>query len=1042
MSSAIWSRALRPTHSLLKSKAVKLRVASSIKLRYPVVSSLGAIRNKVTAVNSIYPQPSVSPNDVFLQGNTATYIEEMYEAWLKDPSSVHLSWQVYFKNIQSGINPRVAYQPPPTIVPLTGSATTVVPTDTSSSYDVNNHMKVQLLVRAFQVRGHHIAKLDPLGILNADLDGSVPKELDPKHYGFSEQDLEKEFSLGPGILPEFAATGKKKTLREIVDICKKIYSGTIGIEYIHIPDRVQCDWIRSKVEIPKPYDYTIAEKRMILDRLIWSDSFERFISTKYPNEKRFGLEGCESLIPGMKALIDRSVDLGIESIVLGMAHRGRLNVLSNVVRKPNESIFCEFSGSVEPSDEGSGDVKYHLGMNYDRPTPSGKRVHLSLAANPSHLEAVDPVVLGKTRALQHYMNDEKERHRSMALLLHGDAAFAAQGVVYETMGFHDLPSYTTGGTVHIVVNNQIGFTTDPRFARSTPYCSDIAKVVNAPIFHVNGDDAEAVNFVCQVAAEWRQTFKKDVVIDLVCYRKYGHNEVDQPSFTQPRMYQQIAKQTPILDKYVQKLLKDDTFTMEDIQKHKKWVWDTLEESYHKSKDYKPTSREWLSSSWNGFKSPKELAEEITPAYPTGASDELLQHVGEVISSYPKGFNVHPGLARILKTRSKAVNEGQGVDWPTAEGLAFGSLLLEGKHIRLSGQDVERGTFSQRHAVLHDQVNETQYIPLNDLRPGQAPFIVCNSSLSEFGTLGFELGYSLVNPNSLILWEAQFGDFVNNAQCIIDQFIAAGEKKWLQRTGLVVLLPHGYDGQGPEHSSGRLERFLQLCDDHPYVYPSPEKMSRQHQDCNMQVVYATTPANYFHVLRRQIHRDFRKPLIVFTSKSLLRHPMARSSLVDMTGDSVFKRVIPDPHPETLESPEKITRHVLCSGQVYYALLRARDQNKMSHVAISRLEQICPFPYDLLSEHVDKYPNAQLIWAQEEPLNSGAWTYVAPRIRTLMNHSKTHEGQAAKPATRLPSASPATGNKKQHIQEEHELISQALIGQIVKPKEVVSGVPVWA
>ncbi|CAI2171207.1 12311_t:CDS:2 [Funneliformis geosporum] len=1040
MSSAIWSRALRPTHSLLRSKAVKLRAASFIKLRFPVVSTLGAIRNKVTAVNSIYPQPSVSPNDVFLQGNTATYIEEMYEAWLKDPTSVHLSWQVYFKNIQSGINPRVAYQPPPTIVPLTGSVTSI--STEAGSYDVTDHMKVQLLVRAFQVRGHHIAKLDPLGILNPDLDGSVPKELDPKHYGFSEKDLDREFTLGPGILPAFAETGKKKTLREIVDICKKIYSGTIGIEYIHIPDRVQCDWIRNRVEIPKPYDYTIAEKRMILDRLIWSDSFERFIATKYPNEKRFGLEGCESLIPGMKALIDRSVDLGIESIVLGMAHRGRLNVLSNVVRKPNESIFCEFSGSVEPSDEGSGDVKYHLGMNYDRPTPSGKRVHLSLAANPSHLEAVDPVVLGKTRALQHYMNDEKERHRSMALLLHGDAAFAAQGVVYETMGFHDLPNYTTGGTVHIVVNNQIGFTTDPRFARSTPYCSDIAKVVNAPIFHVNGDDAEAVNFVCQLAAEWRQTFKKDVVIDIVCYRKYGHNEVDQPSFTQPRMYQQIAKQTPILDKYVQKLLKDDTFTMEDIQKHKKWVWDTLEESYHKSKDYKPTSREWLSSSWNGFKSPKELAEEITPAYPTGASDELLQHVGEVISSCPKGFNVHPGLARILKTRSKAVNGGQGIDWPTAEGLAFGSLLLEGKHVRLSGQDVERGTFSQRHAVLHDQVNETQYVPLNDLRPGQAPFSVCNSSLSEFGTLGFELGYSLVNPNSLILWEAQFGDFVNNSQCIIDQFIAAGEKKWLQRTGLVVLLPHGYDGQGPEHSSGRLERFLQLCDDHPYVYPSPEKMSRQHQDCNMQVVYATTPANYFHVLRRQIHRDFRKPLIVFTSKSLLRHPMARSSLIEMTGDQVFKRFIPDPHPETLESPEKITRHVLCSGQVYYALLKARDQNKMSHVVISRLEQICPFPYDLLSEHVDKYPNAQLIWAQEEPLNSGSWTYVAPRIRTLMNHSKTHEGKAAKPATRLPSASPATGNKKQHIQEEHELISQALIGQIIKPKEVVSGIPVWA
>ncbi|CAG8556204.1 14014_t:CDS:2, partial [Acaulospora colombiana] len=745
------------------------------------------VRKKVSHVNS-YTQPP-SPNDVFLQGNAANYIEEMYNSWLKDPSSVHLSWQVYFKNIENGVNPKVAYQPPPTIVPLTGMSTSVVPVAPVSSSHVDDHMKIQLLVRAYQVRGHHIANLDPLGILNADLDSATPKELDPKHYGFVEEDLDRQFSLGPGILPGFADTVKSMTLQQ---------------------------------------------KRMILDRLLWSDSFERFVSSKYPNEKRFGLEGCESLIPGMKALIDRSVDLDIESIVIGMPHRGRLNVLSNVVRKPNESIFCEFTGSLEPGDEGSGDVKYHLGMNYDRPTPSGKRVHLSLAANPSHLEAVDPVVLGKVRALQHYMNDEKERRRSMGLLIHGDAAFAAQGVVYETIGLQDLPNYTTGGTIHLVVNNQIGFTTDPRFARSTPYCTDIAKVVSAPIFHVNGDDVEAVTFVCQLAAEWRQTFGKDVVVDIVCYRKYGHNEVDMPSFTQPRMYKQIAKQTSILEKYTQKLLNDGTFSMEEIQNHKKWVWDTLTESYALSKDYKPTSREWLSSSWHGFLSPKELAEKITPSYPTGSSLELLKHVGEVISSYPKNFHVHPGLNRILKARSKNIEEEKNIDWSTAESLAFGSLLIEGKHVRLSGQDVERGTFSQRHSVLHDQENESQYVPLNDLRPGQALYTVCNSSLSEFGVLGFELGYSLVNPNSLVLWEAQFGDFSNNAQCIIDQFISSGEKKWLQRTGL--------------------------------------------------------------------------------------------------------RYIPDPHPETLASPEKITRHILCSGQVYYALLKARDQNKMDHVAISRLEQL--------------------------------------------------------------------------------------------------------
>ncbi|CAG8545535.1 11102_t:CDS:2, partial [Dentiscutata erythropus] len=1018
------SRTFRPGHAILRNNALSFRTNILPKLYYPTLGS-GPIRNKVTPVNS---RGSLSPNDAFLQGNTTNYIEEMYEAWLKNPSSVDLSWQVYFKNMDTGVRPMLN-------VPLTGPATSVS-TDVSGTYDISDHMKVQLLVRAYQVRGHHIATLDPLNIIKPN---SIPKELDPHYYGFSEKDLDRQFSLGPGILPGFAGTGENKTLREIVECCKKIYCGTIGIEYTHILDRVQCDWVRERVEIPKPYNYSSEEKRMILDRLIWSDSFERFVATKYPTEKRFGLEGCESLIPGMKALIDRSVDLGIESIVLGMAHRGRLNVLSNVVRKPNESIFCEFGGFVEPSDEGSGDVKYHLGMNYVRPTPSGKRVHLSLAANPSHLEAVDPVVLGKTRALQFYMNDEKERHRAMAILLHGDASFAAQGVVYETIGFHDLPNYTTGGTVHIIINNQIGFTTDPRFARSTPYCSDLAKVVNAPIFHVNGDDVEAVNFVCQLAAEWRQTFKKDFVIDIVCYRKHGHNEVDQPSFTQPRMYKQIAKQTPILEKYVQRLSKEGTFSMEDIQKHKKWVWDTLEENYKKSKDYKPTSREWLSSSWDGFKSPKELAEDTTPIYPTGSTLESLKHIGEVISSYPKNFNVHSGHVRMLKARDKSIKDGANIDWSTAESLAFGSLLLEGKHVRLSGQDVERGTFSQRHAVLHDQEDESQYVPLNDLRPGQARYVVCNSSLSEFGTLGFEFGYSLVNPNSLILWEAQFGDFANNAQCIIDQFISSGEKKWLQRTGLVVLLPHGYDGQGPEHSSGRIERFLQLCDDHPYIYPPPDKMARQHQDCNMQVVYCTTPANYFHVLRRQIHRDFRKPLIVFTSKNLLRHPMARSTLDEMVGDTYFSRYIPEPHPETLGSSEKITRHILCSGQVYYALLKAREQNKLNHIAISRIEQLSPFPYDLLSQHVDKYPNAKLVWAQEEPLNAGAWTYVAPRIRTLLNHSERHKGKAADLVSRPPSSSPATGNKAQHIQEEHELLSRALIGEIVKPTDVVSGVP---
>lgn len=549
---------------------------------------------------------------------------------------------------------------------------------------------------------------------------------------------------------------------------------------------------------------------------------------------------------------------GVESIVFGMPHRGRLNFLSNVVRKPNEAIFCEFSGSMEPSEEGSGDVKYHLGMNYVRPTPSGKRVHLSLVANPSHLEAVDPVVLGKARALQFYSND-KEGDHSMAVLVHGDAAFAGQGVVYETMGFHDLPEYSTGGTIHIVVNNQIGFTTDPKFGRSTPYCTDIAKSINAPVFHVNADDAEAVTFVMQLASDWRQTFHKDVVIDLVCYRRHGHNETDQPMFTQPKMYTAIGKQEPVAKIYASKLKREGSMTDKDIQDTKERVWKILEESYSRSKDYKPTSREWLSSAWPGFKSPKETAEEVLPDYPTGASMEVLQQVGKALTTVPEDFNLHRNLKRILQTRKKALDSGKDIDWSTAEALAWGSLLEDGKHVRCSGQDVERGTFSQRHAILHDQKTERKYTLLNNISPEQGVLTITNSSLSEYGVLGFELGFSLVDPNALVIWEAQFGDFANNAQCIIDQFLAAGEQKWLQRTGLVLQLPHGYDGQGPEHSSARIERYLQLCDDNPLVYPSPEKLQRQHQDCNMQVVYASTPAQYFHVIRRQVYREFRKPV---------------------------------------------------------------------------------------------------------------------------------------------------------------------------------------
>ncbi|KAL2005815.1 hypothetical protein VTN00DRAFT_10308 [Thermoascus crustaceus] len=1004
------------------------RANLSLTTRRPLAVIDGRRHYAVPAEDS---DRGVDPNDSFLQGNTANYIDEMYLAWRKDPSSVHVSWQTYFKNMEEGKMPiSQAFQPPPNLIP---SPTGGVPQDmglaSAAGSDIMNHLKVQLLVRAYQARGHHKAKIDPLGI-RGEVEAfgyHKPKELELEHYGFTEKDLDQEFTLGPGILPRFETeTRKKMTLREIIAACEKIYCSSYGVEYIHIPDRKRCDWIRDRFEIPQPYNYSVDDKRRILDRLIWSSSFEAFLATKFPNDKRFGLEGCETLVPGMKALIDRSVDHGIKDIVIGMPHRGRLNVLSNVVRKPNESIFSEFTGSAEPSDEGSGDVKYHLGMNFERPTPSGKRVQLSLVANPSHLEAEDPVVLGKTRAIQHYNNDEKEFNSAMGVLLHGDAAFAAQGVVYETMGFHSLPAYSTGGTIHIVVNNQIGFTTDPRFARSTPYCSDIAKAIDAPVFHVNADDVEAVNYVCQVAADWRATFKSDVVIDIVCYRKQGHNETDQPSFTQPLMYKRIAQQKNQLDKYVEKLITEGTFTKEDIDEHKKWVWGMLNDSFDRSKDYQPTSKEWLTSAWNGFKTPKELATEVLPHLPTGVDADLLKHIGDKISGAPEGFNVHRNLKRILANRKKTVDEGQNIDWSTAEALAFGSLVAEGHHVRVSGQDVERGTFSQRHAVLHDQESEATYTPLQHISENQGTFVISNSSLSEYGALGFEYGYSLTSPNALVMWEAQFGDFANNAQCIIDQFIASGEVKWLQRSGLVVSLPHGYDGQGPEHSSGRMERWLQLCNEEPRVFPSKEKLERQHQDCNIQIAYMTTPSNLFHILRRQIHRQFRKPLVIFFSKSLLRHPIARSPLEEFTGDSHFQWIIPDPAHASgaIDAPEQVERVIICTGQVYAALVKHREAHGIRNTAITRVEQLNPFPWAQLKENLDSYPNAKnIVWAQEEPLNAGAWSFVQPRIETLLNETEHHNRRHVLYAGRPPSASVATGIKASHIKEEQELLEEA-------------------
>lgn len=1001
--------------------------------RFSHVGGMSAVAN-INANRTVLLRgfASGSSMDNFLSTTNAAYIDEMYEAWQKDPSSVHVSWDAYFKNMGNlNIPASSAFTAPPTLMPLpTGPG---VPHDLplggslhAVDQDVTTHLKVQLLCRAYQVRGHQKAHIDPLQIsFGDDKSKPLPRELTLEHYGFTEKDLDRDITLGPGILPRFATeTRKTMKLREIIAALEKLYCSSYGIEYIHIPSREQCEWLRERIEIPKPYNYTVDQKRQILDRLTWATSFETFLSTKFPNDKRFGLEGLEGVVPGIKTLIDRSVELGVEDVVLGMAHRGRLNVLSNVVRKPNESIFSEFKGSVTPEEfEGSGDVKYHLGMNYQRPTTSGKYVNLSLVANPSHLEAADPVVLGRTRAIQFSKNDIGKYEKAMSVLLHGDAAFAAQGVVYETMGFLHLPAYSTGGTIHIITNNQIGFTTDPRFARSTLYPSDLGKVIDAPIFHVNANDVEALTFTFNLAAEWRATFHTDAIIDVVGWRKHGHNETDQPSFTQPLMYQKISKQKSVIDVYTEKLVSEGSFTKQDIDEHKKWVWGLFEEAYEKGKDYKPTSREWLTAAWEGFKSPKALASEILPHEPTNVDAETLKKIGKVISSWPENFEVHRNLKRILSNRAKAVESGEGIDWSTGEALAFGSLLLEGYHVRVSGEDVERGTFSQRHAVLHDQKSENVYTPLQHISDKQAEFTICNSSLSEYGCMGFEYGYSLTNPDYFVQWEAQFGDFANTAQVIIDQFIAGAEVKWKQRSGLVLSLPHGYDGQGPEHSSGRLERFLQLANEDPRYFPSEEKLQRQHQDCNFQIVYPTTPANLFHILRRQQHRQFRKPLALFFSKQLLRHPLARSQLSEFT-EGGFQWIIEDVElGKSIGTKEEIKRVVLLSGQVYTALHKKREAIQDKTTAFIKIEQLHPFPYAQLRDALNSYPNLQdIVWCQEEPLNMGGWAYAQPRLETTLKETDKYKDLTVRYAGRNPSGSVAAGSKALHTAEEEAFLKE--------------------
>lgn len=965
---------------------------------------------------------TVGGYDTFLSTVNAKYIDQMFDAWQKDPNSVHVSWNAYFKNMQNlDVPASSAFVAPPTsgLGLLQG-----MPTSSSVNFDTSVflHLRVQLLCRAYQVQGHQKAYTDPLGLSFAyDTSKPAPRELTLEHYGFTEKDLDRDVELGPGILPRFAKNGKNTMkLREIVSSLEMLYCSSYSVEYVHIPSKEKCEWLRERIEIPVPYSHSLDEKKEIFDKLTWATSFEKFLSTKFPNEKRFGLEGLESIVPGINKLISRSVELGVEDVVLGMAHRGRLNVLSNVVHKPKKLIFSEFHEGFVPKDhEGSGDVKYHLGMNYKMVTSLGRHLNLSLVANPSHLESQDPVVLGRVRAIQHSKNDIGIYNKAMGVLLHGDAAFAAQGVVYETMGFQNLPDYSTGGTIHVITNNQIGFTTDPRSARSTPYPSDIAKAIDAPIFHVNANDIEAVIFIFNLAADWRSIFHTDVIIDVVGWRQYGHNETDQPSFTQPLMYKKISKQQPVIDAYTEKLISEGSLDKNYIEKHKKRIWDLLEDDFVKSKNCKSVLNECLTPTWENFKFPKEPA---TENLPTNVDKKTLKAIGKVISSWPKDFEVHSNLKRILKNRGKSIETGEGIDWSTGEALAFGTMLLEGYDIRVSGEDVQRGTFSQRHAVLHEQNSEMTYTPLKHLSENQADFTICNSSLSEYGCMGFEYGYSLTSPDYLVIWEAQFGDFANTGQVIIDQFITSGEAKWKQHSGLVLSLPHGYDGQGPEHSSGRLERFLQMTNDDPRYFPSVEKYERAHQNSNIQIAYPTTPANLFHILRRQQHRQFRKPLALFFSKQLLRHQLARSSLSEFT-EGGFKWIIEDVElGKSIGNNEEITRLVLFTGQVYTALNKKREALGNRNTAFLRIEQLHPFPYHLLRDSFNSYPNLKdIVWCQEEPFNMGAWSYVFPRLQTTLKETNNYADFEFRYAGRNPSESVATGSKSVHLSEEEAIMN---------------------
>jgi len=960
----------------------------------------------------------------FLQGNTTEYLENLHIKLSENAQDLDPKWYEFFKTIGddtldvekkiSGPSwaradwPPVNYEEFETNLNFEHNHVEQIKSKAIKngiSVDENglrqavlDSVRALMLIRAYRIRGHLAANLDPLNILIND----THPELQPANYGFHERDMDRPIYIDNVLGLELAS------MREIVNMVQRTYCGTFALQYMHISNPNESQWLKERIEgYGKEISFTQKGRKAILNKLVEAEGFEKFLHVKYMGTKRFGLDGGEALIPAMEQIIKRGGALGVKDIIIGMPHRGRLNVLANVLAKPLRAIFNEFQGgSFKPKEvDGSGDVKYHLGASSDREF-DGNKVHLSLTANPSHLEAVNPVVLGKARAKQEQYDDDTRRS-VMPILLHGDAAFAGQGVVAECFGLSGLTGHRTGGTMHIVINNQIGFTTAPHFSRSSPYPTDIALMVEAPIFHVNGDDPEAVVHAARVATEFRQKFAKDVVLDIFCYRRFGHNEGDEPMFTQPFMYKTIKKHKTTLQLYSDRLIADGLMPESEIENSKTNFQEILKKEFEAGKDYKPNKADWLDGRWSHLNQNKENYQRGS----TSISSKSYDKIGEALTTKPKTFQLHKTVERQLVSKSEMLKTGKAIDWPTGEALAFGSLLLEGFPVRLSGQDSARGTFSQRHSVLIDQETEERLYPLNHLDKNQKFYEVIDSMLSEYAVLGFEYGYSLSEPNALVVWEAQFGDFANGAQIMFDQFISSGERKWLRMSGLVMLLPHGFEGQGPEHSSARLERFLQNSAEENWI-----------------IANCTTPANYFHILRRQLHRTYRKPLVLMTPKSLLRNKVAVSEKKEFTEGSSFHRILWDDAQKgisqtKLKEDGKIKRIVACSGKVYYDLLRERDTHNLTDTYLLRVEQLYPVPTLALTKELNRFKNAELIWCQEEPKNQGAWSFIEPNLEQILGRLKI-KAKRANFVGRPRSASPATGLASQHKEQQEKLVFEAL------------------